>query len=412
MSKYVSIRIEGMKNPQAQFDHDSRRKIPNDGRVDPSLSYKNKTLIGNISESQMIEAISNVEKNHKLHSYMNRKIRSDAHHLIAGLITFGSVGFDEHLELKKMLEENPPHKLAEQFINQFCIAHHVTNCTYLVYHADEPAGVGHYHFCIENFDVWEKKLITNMYSSDYAISRKPDRKYLSMSEIQDMAGRIFSPIGINRGVAKTTRIANGDCRKKTEHRTVQQLHYDMSVELYDKQSQINQLTHSLEKIEKQHQLILQQQQQELQRINKQVYEASAELKKLTTEQMSLTHNGKIFSSIGLTVIAKFGSSFEIICETELRTAQEDYTQYSRLENCAIINSRNIEAHDYGHKITFSLNSDSIAAAYMALNLALVKKWDLVELHGTPDFIRHFKQAACNAGIKTNQTLDGEYQLSM
>lgn len=412
MSKYVSIRIEGMKNPQAQFDHDSRRKIPNDGRVDPSLSYKNKTLIGNISESQMIEAISNVEKNHKLHSYMNRKIRSDAHHLIAGLITFGSVGFDEHLELKKMLEENPPHKLAEQFINQFCMAHHVTNCTYLVYHADEPAGVGHYHFCIENFDFWEKKLITNMYSSDYAISRKPDRKYLSMSEIQDMAGRIFSPIGINRGISKLTRIVNGESIKKTKHQTVQQLHFDMNLELDKKHSQINQLTHNLEKIEKQHQLILQEQQQELQRINKQVEQVSAELKKLTTEQMSLTHDGKIFSSIGLTVIAKFGSSFEIICESELNKACQHFTQYSRTENRAIINSQNIEAHDYGDRITFPLNSDSVAAAYMGLNLALAKKWELVELYGTPDFIQNFKEAAHNAGLKVNHILDGEYQLSM
>lgn len=411
MSKYVSVRLEGMKDPQGQFDHDSRRKIPNDGRVDPSLSYKNKTLIGNILESEMQRAISNVEKNHQQYAYKNRRIRSGAHRLLSGIITFGSDNLEDLQQLAVLLEENPPHKLAEKLIQELCLKH-LTECTYLVYHADEPAGVGHYHFCLENFDGLEKKLISNMYSSNYAISKKPERKYLSMSEIQDMAGRIFSPIGINRGISKTTRIANGDSRKKTKHRTVQQLHYDMNLELDEKQSQINQIALNLEEIQRQQQLTLQHKQLELQLINKQIEETTAELNKLTTEKMLLTHSGTIFSSLGLVVIAKLGSSFEIICESELNKACEPFTHYSRSEKRAIINSRKIEAHDYGDRITFALNSDPIAAGYMALNLAQAKKWELVELHGTPDFIRNFKEAAHNAGLMMDHTTDGKYQLSM
>jgi len=98
-------------------------------------------------------------------------------------------------------------ELAIKFIREFEKRYGV-KAVYLVRHLDETAP--HYHFLFENLRD-NGKMLSNTFVKPSVIQKGKARPYQqNVQEIQDLAGEIFSEVGIMRGETKEQRIARGE----------------------------------------------------------------------------------------------------------------------------------------------------------------------------------------------------------
>ncbi len=209
--KAVSVRLERTKRGKikGQLKHDIRKgRIPS--YVDKKKTSENSIIILPKSEKELLELTEQVRANRK------RKLRSDAILSWSGIITFGT----EAQEIIENLTKKEQDELFKQIalkITEFLN----TELTGLVVHRDETAI--HAHFQIMNFNR-DGEALSNIV--------KPK----TLSEIQDIAGKVTENYGISRGKRKWERIEEWK-KKQNEpfpnivHRSVRRLHQELPREI-------------------------------------------------------------------------------------------------------------------------------------------------------------------------------------
>ncbi|MDE2255890.1 MAG: hypothetical protein KGL42_16705 [Betaproteobacteria bacterium] len=226
----LSVRLEPLKSMEdvrAQFDHDSRRVLPRDERVDPQLSARNLLLYGGLEQAHAHAAIEELNADYKRD--FKKRPRKDAAKLMAGLVSFGVDQSLDRIELRARLE-TPPIDHLRAFLRAIC-AHHHCKLVYAVWHGDEPDGVGHMHFALQNYDARQRKMISNIYAPHWVAKKNPQAGHQPLSQLQDLAAKAFEGSGFVRGIPRQLRMAAGDDVRQTRHRTVRELHEQLPREL-------------------------------------------------------------------------------------------------------------------------------------------------------------------------------------
>ena len=204
MPMQVSFRIKNLKSGEASgaMAHDFRKKIPN--YVDRDRTPKNAVLFGGPPDVPA----SIAAQGERVRSRTGKKIRKDANLFLAGILTFSR-------DARSQVNSTPPDQQAREMAKRFASENRV-KLLYLVRHSDETTT--HYH-CL-----WE-----NVTSDGESAKNKISPPVLS--KWQDIAGQVFSEVGIGRGIPKAERIAAGEDASKTIHRSVRKLHEDLPREI-------------------------------------------------------------------------------------------------------------------------------------------------------------------------------------
>jgi len=211
--KAISVRVEHKAQNKAggQRRHDTRTgKQP--GYVDGDRSHLNSTLLEPVKESALRRECESRREQRKASEPELRAMRSDAAVATTGLISFGR-------EAQKILEALPVEEQNRRILAtaQAAAAHMNTTLTGLVVHRDESAIHAHFQCPAVALD-------------GHPISQtlKPS----GTSKMQDVAAEAaWSDLGITRGERYGDRIARGEPRSKTVHRSVKELHVDLVKEL-------------------------------------------------------------------------------------------------------------------------------------------------------------------------------------
>lgn len=219
----VSVRIEPMKTSKLSFQERHDKRIDTPSYADAEKSHLNKSLL---PEKPFSDAVQEVEAEYKTRH--GRGLRHDAARLMSGVITFGDGAAD-------LVNSQPPDDYALQYLERFCEEHGVRPVE-LVRHGDEETV--HYHFMTTNLNQKSGKLLSAEFAPDNVVAKRPDKNYKSMSVLQDIAGEVFAPIGLERGKKKVDRIKDGEDFKTTRHRSVSQLHRDLPNELLAMQEKL------------------------------------------------------------------------------------------------------------------------------------------------------------------------------
>ncbi len=200
----VSFRVKNLKSGEASGAvlHDFRKKIP--GYVDRSKTSRNAILDGGPPD---IPA-SIASQGERVRARTGKKIRKDANLFLSGIVTFSR-------DAREQVNSSPPDAQAEEFAHQFAEKNRI-KLLYLVRHGDESTT--HYH-CL-----WE-----NISSAGESVKNKLSPPILS--KWQDVAGQVFSQVGIGRGTPKAVRLAAGEPMSAVIHRSVRKLHEDLPKEL-------------------------------------------------------------------------------------------------------------------------------------------------------------------------------------
>lgn len=200
----VSFRIKNLKSGEASgaVGHDLRKKVPS--YVDRSKTHKNAILFGGPPDIPS----SIRSQGERVKARTGKKIRKDANLFLCGILTFSR-------DAREQVNSTPPDAQAKNFAEKFAEENRV-RLLYLVRHSDETTT--HYH-CL-----WE-----NITSDGESAKNKLSPPILS--KWQDIAGQVFSQVGIGRGIPKAERIARGDDASKTIHRSVKRLHEDLPAEI-------------------------------------------------------------------------------------------------------------------------------------------------------------------------------------
>lgn len=210
MANYVSVRIKSIKTCKSvqQLFHDLRLTAPGYLAGD---DYDSSTLFfcggfegteseplelhrtGSVAElkgspeaAEMKKQLSQLirqsarEQQTAAQEKTGRKSQATANYFVSGIITFSANGVRD-------ADPAEVQKLAQQTIRQLCSEWGVRPL-YVSAHSDET--VLHLHFCIENINR----------DSGRSVARKIGRE--GCSHIQDVAGEIFSTIGLSRGVSR------------------------------------------------------------------------------------------------------------------------------------------------------------------------------------------------------------------
>ena len=200
----VSFRVKNLKGGEASgaMAHDFRRKIPN--YVDLTRTSKNAILVGGPPDV----SASIRDQGERVRSRTGKKIRKDANLFLSGILTFSK-------DARSQVNESPPDQQAQEFSEKFASENRI-KLIYLVRHVDESTT--HYH-CL-----WE-----NITRDGESAKNKLSPPILS--KWQDVAGQVFSPVGIGRGIPKSVRLAAGEPMSAVVHRSVKQLHEDLPREI-------------------------------------------------------------------------------------------------------------------------------------------------------------------------------------
>lgn len=222
MPGMVSVRIGKLKNSGGQEKHDFREGYLPD-YVDKEKTGDNVVLV---DDRQLPERSGDMEKRYR-ESHDGRNMRRDANSFLSGIITFSEAARDQVNQL-------PPDAQAQELVTKIAEKYQTDVC-YIVCHKDESTV--HYHFMLEGYD-----------KNGFSVSEKLDRT--ALKQVQDLAGEVFREVGIERGVSKVERIQRGEDFSKTVHRSVNELHKDLPLELEKKHKELNVLKVRIEKNQK------------------------------------------------------------------------------------------------------------------------------------------------------------------
>ncbi len=208
----VSVRLRKTFNVAGRVAHDFRTRTP--GYADPDRQHLNAVLHGHPVEQADLKA--ELERLHLEHT--GRRRRKDSALAWEGIITFSS---DADLTDREAYDQ-----AARKLVDEIAARHGFSEPLWLVHHGDESRP--HYHFAFANA---------------HAETAKPVRLSPSdMRQLQDLAGEVFSPLGLTRGKPKEQRIADGEPAHKWINRSVQQLHNDLPAEIEALKQRIEELT--------------------------------------------------------------------------------------------------------------------------------------------------------------------------
>ena len=210
----VSFRIKNLKGGEASgaVGHDLRKKVPS--YVDRSKTGQNAILDGCPPDV----SASIASQGERVRARTGKKIRKDANLFLSGIITFSK-------DARSQVNSTPPDAQAREMARRFAEENRV-KLLYLVRHSDETTT--HYH-CL-----WE-----NITSDGESAKNKLSPPVLS--RWQDVAGEVFSQVGIGRGTPKSVRLAAGEDASKTIHRSVKQLHEDLPREISQEESRLREV---------------------------------------------------------------------------------------------------------------------------------------------------------------------------
>ena len=204
----ISVRIEHKGKDKATFQnrHDLRNgHVPK--YVSQDKSHLNSVLISPVPYGVLKQTCDT----RRALRPTQKKMKSTAAVATVGIITFST-------DAQKIINALPS---AEQDIIfkevSSAIAERLDNeITGLTVHRDESAIHGHFQM------------------PAYSKSGIPTSKIVNpkiASELQDIAGAVVMKYGISRGIKKAERILNGEDVKTHIHRSVQQLHEDLPLEI-------------------------------------------------------------------------------------------------------------------------------------------------------------------------------------
>ena len=204
----VSFRIKNIKGGEASgaVGHDLRKKIPN--YVDRSKTGQNAILDGGPPDVPA----SIRSQGERVKARTGKKIRKDANLFLSGILTFSR-------DARDRVNTAPPDAQAREMARRFADENRV-KLLYLVRHSDETTV--HYHMMFENI-------------TDAGESAKNKLSPPVLSRWQDVAGQVFSSVGIGRGTPKVERIAAGEPMSAVIHRSVKRLHEDLPKEISEKE---------------------------------------------------------------------------------------------------------------------------------------------------------------------------------
>ena len=204
----VSFRIKNLKGGEASgaVAHDLRKKIPN--YVDRSKTSRNAILDGGPPDV----SASIASQGERVRARTGKKLRKDANLFLSGILTFSK-------DARGLVNTTPPDAQAREMARRFASENRV-KLLYLVRHSDETTV--HYHFMTENIS-----------SDGESVKNKLSPPILS--KWQDIAGEVFSQVGIGRGIPKAERIAAGEPVSAVIHRSVKRLHEDLPKEISEKE---------------------------------------------------------------------------------------------------------------------------------------------------------------------------------
>ena len=210
----VSFRVKNLKSGEATgaVSHDFRKKIPN--YVDRDRTPKNAILFGGPPDVPS----SIASQGERVKARTGKRLRKDANLFLSGILTFSR-------DARGLVNTTPPDAQAREMAKRFASENRV-RLLYLVRHSDETTT--HYHMMFENI-------------TDAGESAKNKLNPVVLSRWQDVAGEVFSTVGIGRGTPKSVRLAAGEDASKTIHRSVRRLHEDLPREISQEEARLREV---------------------------------------------------------------------------------------------------------------------------------------------------------------------------
>lgn len=254
----ISVRLQHLSAQKAsrQRQHDLRTKPPT--YSDPARSHLNDVIVAPISVSEARRTCEAL----RAQRGCQRAMRSNASVLTAGIVTFGKEA-QKHVEtLDRDTQNNLFREVAETIAKKLR-----TKLVGLVVHRDESAI--HAHFYLLSVDQ-SGQFLSKTITKDIA------------SELQDEAANAaveFVP-KITRGKKKIARVEDKEPISKIIHRSVQQLHNDLPIEIAQLQEAI---AEQQEKIAKNQRLI----EEQIRKIEEQRVEEEKGRKRIATYEKRL-----------------------------------------------------------------------------------------------------------------------------
>ena len=215
MSMTVSVRIEHRAGDRAagQARHDTRAgKVP--GYVDREKSDRNSVLI----QPRTPGDLRSLCEERRAGRETKRRMKTDAAVASVGIITFGT-------DAQRTIDAMSPDQQDRLFLETAGrVAMRLgTTVSGLVVHRDEAAI--HCHFQMPAV----------------ALDGRPVSKTMTPNvavELQDIAGSVYEPFGINRGTPRAERRARGEPTAKWVHMTTREIHDKIPQDLEDARARV------------------------------------------------------------------------------------------------------------------------------------------------------------------------------
>ena len=207
----ISVRVSPTKSTAGQVNHNTREGYTPD-YVDQDRSDQNTHFVATP------DALNPAKLKDAQRTIVQHKIRSDTKTTWSGLVSFSK-------DAQRVIDALPVEK-QDRLFNR--VAQAVTEklkAPLLSVHVHRDESAIHAHFEMLN--------------------ATSDRKTIRMTPadaraIQDLAGQVCAELGLDiaRGQPKVDRIAKGEGREKTVHRSVSELHRDLPKELEAKKAEL------------------------------------------------------------------------------------------------------------------------------------------------------------------------------
>ena len=215
MSMTVSVRIEHRAGDRAagQARHDVRSgNVPK--YVDGERTGRNSVLV----EPKPVGELRAICEERRAGRETRRRMKVDAAVASVGIITFGT-------DAQRTIEAMSPEQQDAMFRSaaEKLAARLGTTVSGLVVHRDEAAV--HCHFQMPAV----------------AIDGRPVSQIMRpkvSAELQDIAGEVYSPLGINRGTPKAERRARGEPTSTWVNASVKDLHYRIPADLEEARAKV------------------------------------------------------------------------------------------------------------------------------------------------------------------------------
>ena len=207
---FISVRIQPVKGSRAkhQYLHDMRKVIPK--YADPHFKEERATVLFRADgdpekwrAEQEQEYFSRLRPVGRKLSDGERnlghvRLRKDTPWGISGIITFGQDVNPDPRDLAKF--DQKAKELVRRIAERWGV-----KARYLVRHNDESHV--HYHFFLDYVQKGGERTIRDEINPFHGGRRE-------LREIQDLAGEVFSPLGLRRGVRKEEKLAYLDALKR------------------------------------------------------------------------------------------------------------------------------------------------------------------------------------------------------